>query len=134
MNYYESKQRKTDGKWDYTRNKRPTGYCCAYREIPKDADTLICEEHHDTSHKHHVDGHNTEEEAIACYKEYLLDHELRLDREMSNNQQKCRVCGDWTQKYADIGLTQMFILCDEHNNREEVEKLYQAPSLSMSSW
>lgn len=136
MNYYEPKQRTGDGRWDYTRNNYPAGYCRKYQEF----DTKLVpiseaeqEEYRATAHKHHTDGHATSEEACDCYKEWQLDHQLSLDRTMSNQQQKCKVCGEWTQKFAEVG-NQVIILCEEHNNREEVAKIYEAPSWSMSSW
>lgn len=133
MNYYEPKKR-LDGRWDYTRNGAPTGYCCEYRDIdPKFATDAQIEQYRATAHKHHTSGHETELEARECYKEYLLDHGLNLDREMSHAQHKCRVCGEWTSKFAEIG-NQLIVLCEQHNNRGEVEKIFQAPDWSASSW
>lgn len=149
MNYYEAKQRQTDKRWDYTRNNRPTGYCCEYLPVvseiipigeaeskeyqeAKEHQDQEAKEYSDTAHKHHTGGHETEKEACECYKEYRLDHHLSLNRTMSS-QQKCRICGEWTQKFAEVNLSCIFTLCDKHNNRETVEGLYNAPSWSASS-
>lgn len=136
MNYYEAKQRVKDRQWDYTRNGVAVGYCREYQEIdPKviPISEAQQEEYRATAHKHHTDGHATELEARECYREYLLDHNLSLNRTMAGQQMKCKVCGAWTQKFAEINV-QMIVLCEEHNNREEVAKLFEAPSVIWSSW
>jgi hypothetical protein len=108
MNYYEALQRR-DGRWDFTRNGAATGYC-----------------------REHEEGHATKEEASECYKEYLLDHKLRFSK-MSNQQQRCAVCKEYTEGYAEMD-TSLIVLCDKHRNREEVAKIYKAPSFVCSSW
>lgn len=136
MNYYDAKQRLSDGRWDYTCNNRPTGYCRPYEEIdpqiiPVSESQL--EEYRATAHKHHSHGHATEQEARECYREYLLDHSLSLGRKMSNQQLKCKSCGEWTQGFAEIN-NEIIVLCDQHNNRPTVETLFEAPGWSCSSW
>ena len=136
MNTYEPKQRIGDKKWDYTRNNYPTGYCAEYREIDTEVIPVSesqLAEWRETSHKHHTEGHETEAEACECYKQYILDHHLRLNLKMSDEQRKCEVCQAWTQSYADAQM-RIFTLCDKHNNRETVESLYPPPSTSWSSW
>jgi hypothetical protein len=139
MNYYQARKRESDGRWDYTRNNRPAGYCQEFKEFDPEfvenyhISEVEVEKHNKFSDKYHTDGHECEEEACDCYKEYQLDHALRLGLKMSDQQMKCKICDEWTQKYAEIDCS-MYILCDEHNNREEVEKLYKAPEFSMSSW
>jgi len=138
MNYYEPKQRKSDGRWDYTRNNHPTGYCHAFREFDKEfvenfhISASEVEKHNSFANKYHADGHESADEACECYKQYQLDHQLQLDHEDPNEQRKCQVCGEWTTKFATLDYS-IFQLCDEHRTREEVEKLYSAPSWSMSS-
>lgn len=139
MNYYEPKQRQSDGRWDYTRNNLPTGYCREFKPFDKEfvekyhISELDAEKHNGFSHKYHSDGHNSSDEACDCYKEYQLDHQLQLDHEDKNQQRKCQVCGEWTTKFALLDCS-IFQLCDEHRNREEIAKLYKAASFSMSSW
>jgi len=135
MNYYTTSQRQSDNKWDYTRNNRPVGYCRPYEKIDTERYGLTeeeCSEYEKTSHKHHDCGHDTEEEARECYKQYLLDHNLRFGK-MSNQKNKCRVCEEWTQGYAEIGNT-MFVLCENHSNEESVSSLFTTPQQSWSSW
>jgi hypothetical protein len=45
---------------------------------------------------------------------------------MASQQRKCEAdgCGAWTQGMARVGGHVSFVLCDEHRNRENVEKLY----------
>jgi len=128
VNYYSAKQRK-DGKWDYTcQNDNfiyPVGYCHlpdvtneVYNLFPEDVKCIT-----ENSDKFHECGHETQEEAEECYKQYILDFQLRLKTEDKNTQRKCQVCGEWTTLLAIVD-TKMFQLCDEHNNRDEVEKLY----------
>lgn len=138
MNYYEPKQRTSDGRWDYTRNNRATGYCCEFRPFDEEfvknyhISESEVEKHNQFSEKYHADGHETEEQACECYKQYLLDHKLRFSKSQ-NEQRKCQVCKEWTQNFTELDC-RIFTLCDEHNNREEISKIYSAPSWSSSSW
>jgi hypothetical protein len=105
MNYYTVRELadengKALGKFHYTRNGIATGYC-------RDGG---CD-------------HNSEEEALECWKKYLLDNHVSYDHTMYNQMCKCRVCGEWTDKFAQVGSMDMYVLCDNHRNREELEKL-----------
>lgn len=104
MNYYQPRKRK-DGKWDFTcRNDDDVwavGYCA------------------EAGGGHH----ESEEEARDCYTKYLLDKELTFTK-MANQQRRCQVCQEYTEGIAQVGQATMYVLCDEHRNREEVEKLY----------
>lgn len=134
MNYYKAKQRLKDKRWDYTRNNYPAGYCCEYREIDPTVIPISESEqkrYQATAHKHHTDGHETEEEACECYQEYLLDHSLRFGK-MSDQQLKCKVCDEWTQEFADIDC-HMIVLCPKHQGRETVKQLFKVGE-SWSSW
>ena len=139
MNYYEPKQRQSDQKWDFTRNNRPAGYCQAFKEFDKEfvenwkIPEREVEKHNSFANKYHDDGHETSAGACECYKEYMLDHKLQLDHEDRNQQRKCQVCGEWTTKFAMLDCS-LFHLCDDHRNREEVSKLYEAPTFIMASW
>jgi len=135
MNHYIAKKRQSDGKWDYTCNNRPTGYCHEWRDIdPKEIpiSESQLEAYRASKDKYHSCGHDTEEEARECYKRYQLDNSLRFST-MSNQQLKCKVCGEWTQGFAEVDCS-LFTLCDEHRNRETVEQIYKAPDESWSSW
>jgi hypothetical protein len=110
MNYYGARQRKTDGTWAFTCMNDgaiwPIGYCRPYQDLPnhpitggpRPADEV--EKERATAHKHHDGGHATAEEARECYRQYMLDHELRLMRKDSSAQHKCKVCGEWTQFFG----------------------------------
>lgn len=144
MNYYAARQRQSDMKWDYTcRNgdfTQPVGYCGGYIEwteemlkrlgLPEDHPSILREMQF--KNKYHTCGHDDQVEARCCYRVYLLDHRLKLKCEHPDAQIKCAVCGKWTTFYAEID-TQMWDLCEEHNTREEVEKLFAAPDEIWSS-
>lgn len=114
MNYQQARQRKTDGRWHFTNHRdevtNPIGYCA------------------DESSPCHLEGHDTPEGAAECYKRYLLDKRLDLTMETKDAMNRCRVCGEWTQKVAAIqgSVAWMFHLCDRHRNRVEVCKLMGA--------
>ena len=124
MNYYTALQRETDSKWDYTRRNdgviHAIGYCSGG----------------DRHEKCHEGGHETKEEAQDCYKEYLLDNELRLEgHELANSKRLCECdgCVVWTSKMAPISPTRSFVLCDEHRTREVVSGLFSVGE-SMGSY
>lgn len=143
MNYYQPRQREKDKRWDFTcmNDGRiwPVGYCRAYKDLEGDpivGHTVTPEylaEHRATQHKHHADGHATEDEARACYREYLLDHHLQLMLENPDVMVKCLVCGVFTTNYANCDHVS-YSLCPEHNNRAEVEKLVGPVGDIVSSW
>jgi Fe-S-cluster containining protein len=135
MRHYCAKQRESDKRWDFTADfhdvPQPIGYCCAYREFDTTVVPILESEQAEyraTAHKHHTDGHATVEEACECYKQYLLDHRLRLGATMSNQMQRCRVCEKWTDRFAIVGDSCLYVLCSEHNNRETIDSLYEAPT------
>lgn len=72
---------------------------------------------------YHDDGHATADEACECYKRYELDTALRFSTEQSTKRQ-CEVCKEWTQSHATVGGYTVFVLCEAHANRAEVEKLF----------
>lgn len=133
MNYYGPRQRETDKQWDYTcRNDDriwPVGYCAAFRD-PDEPPSLFPwredqkAEYRATKDKHHTTGHATSEEACTCFREYLLDHHLNLAGKYQDAWHKCVVCGQLTDRFAEIRHGQSFYLCDAHRTREEVEKLF----------
>jgi hypothetical protein len=131
MRYYTARQR-MDKKWDFTCGRCPVGYCAAYKEWTKEElekfglDEVFLQKVASFKEKHHTCGHETEKEAQECYKQYLLDQELRFG-EIQDAQYKCRICKKWTQKYASFS-TSMWFLCDEHCNREGVDQIYEAPT------
>lgn len=136
MRHYDAKQRLSSMKWDYACGNHPVGYCAGYREftekdsfLPEQIRTTENEKMLANKEKYHTEGHDTEEEARLCYKQYLLDNRLRLNPEQTNPSQlnKCRVCGEFCSGYATIGECEMYFLCKEHCNRDEVDKLMRPP-------
>lgn len=133
MNHLGPMQRTTDGRWDYTYNGRAFGYCCEYSPIPEDGKIMpaeVAKRHNEKMQpfigKFHADGHATSEEACECYKQYLLDTQLILQKQENNQSRqgfKCRVCDVWTTCIATAGPYKLFMLCPEHQTRENVEKL-----------
>lgn len=122
---YKVSERK-DHRFDYTcsdaagNNIFPVGYCARYRntfnaELTPEAFKFI--------DKHHTNGHSTPQEAADCYKEYQLDRHLKLHLENKDKQDKCAVCGNQTSLSASL-KSSTWTLCDTHNNREEVSKLF----------
>ena len=144
MNYYKARQRQSDGKWDYTCGHDgggmypvyPIGYCTA---LPNITDASIypfspeeIQLFQENVSKFHTSGHNTPEEACECYKQYCLDFHSRFGIEDNHVQKKCKVCGEWTTLYALVDSS-VFQLCEKHNNRDEVEKLFKTPGEIWSS-
>jgi hypothetical protein len=116
MNYYQASQRIKDGIWHYTAMNDhriwPVGYC---------ADGCL--------------GHATKEEAEDHYQQWRLDT-AHYDGRMSNQQRRCEVCQAWTDGYASIepGFATLYILCDDHRNRDELAKLLPSPEMIAASW
>ena len=145
MNHYKARQRETDGRWDYTSGNpregvHPVGYCRAWKPQDPNASWMLPGEAEQENaemapfvHKFHTDGHATSEEACDCYREYLLDHRLRLhDPPLDpSTLNKCVVCGAYTAGLAELNFEHWW-LCDEHRNRTEVEKL--VPKGEREAW
>ena len=119
MNYYDARERKGadgkgTGKWHYTCENDgriyPVGYCAQG-----------CE------------GHDTPEEACEHYRQYLLNERTRYDGQLHGEQRECAVCGAWTQGVVYVDGWHSYVLCDEHRNREEMERLYPKVGQIMSS-
>lgn len=138
MRHEAARQRKSDGRWDYTTTVgdlvRPIGYCRAamteadWQELadkigykPTDSEKAKAAEF---AHKHHTDGHAMAEEAQACYREYLLDHHRRAyeDRE---TMRRCQVCEEWTNGVVEVD-SHYFHLCRQHQDRQSVASLLPA--------
>lgn len=152
MNLYSPKQKPVDGRWRYTlENSSGTmelGYCHAYRawaaedikyydpaSAQKEADRLNAL-YAPFQSKFHDDGHATAEEAVQCYRGYLLDLQLRFSEKPDpEKQHRCAVCGEWTQHAGWIAgeAHHFWHLCLAHQSREEVEKLFKGTSEAWGS-
>lgn len=151
MNYYQPRQvdpesdRPDAGKWRYTKMNDgkvwAVGYCAEG-----------CE------------GHDTPEGAYEHQTQFVLDHEIRLDVRINDQQLRCVAptnrrfvpadkllaggvitgadareaevvkCGEWTGTVAEAGMLRQWPLCDEHRNREVVAKLLGTVGDEISSW
>lgn len=80
------------------------------------------------------DGHPTEEAARRHYTEYLLDNRLQLDLQLTGQQRRCEVCGEWTQGLARVDHSSSWPLCDQHRTREAVAVLFGTVGDMISSW
>ncbi|MCI0347060.1 MAG: hypothetical protein L0221_16730 [Chloroflexi bacterium] len=120
MNYYEARQvdpksdRPDAGKWRYTvRNDDQVwavGYCTA------------------------CPGHDDREGAYQHQTEYLLAERLKLDGQWDGTQFRCVApvradgaespCGEWTDRFAEVGHWWTGNLCDRHRTRDVVAELF----------
>lgn len=112
MNYYDARQRQSDGKWDFTCHNRrmgtwPIGTCGQQR----------CE-------------HNTPDEARECYRQYILDQMLKLDHHEFKPWVECEAegCDFDTNKAAQAGNYFHWALCPKHMNKETVAGLLKVGS------
>lgn len=148
MNHYGPSQRQSTGRFDYTCSNRrtgtyPIGYCHSFKEFtPKfipfsqeECDRLNEKEKPFLS-KYHDDGHATADEACACYRVYLLDHETRFHDppEAPKTLHRCEICNEFTAGMAEVGNSDSWYLCDTHRNRETVEKLFSKVGECWSSY
>lgn len=133
MNTYQVLER-ADGRFDFTRENdgviRPCGYCHAYTPISSEAVWATPEmiqqwnaAEAPFAPRYHADGHATKAEAAACYRDYLLDHQLQLGLRDPLSQHRCVICGEWTEMHARLDM-ESWTLCELHNHRVEVEKLF----------
>ena len=139
MNYDEARQREDDKRWDMTSMNdgriHPIGYCHAWNP-PKPGDWLYdlhkpeWDKMEQFKDKYHTDGHATAIEASDCYREYLLDN--RLQFATIGHYNPCEVCGTLTNQMSQIDGWPQHLLCPEHANREEVEKLWPKGELYQS--
>lgn len=117
--------RKSDNRWIYTRGGQPYGYCQPGSDVGFSEEKILSyfdtREQYDAfiapyqeaveAGKFHDTGHETKEEALECMKRYMIDFELRFqdDRESSSQQNRCRVCRDFTSGAAWLVL--MVTMC-----------------------
>lgn len=140
MNYLAAREIVSDdgptGKYHYTSMRddivRPIGYCAGWQpwmdgpveglHVPE----KILEQERlklaPFKGKFHSHGHENPEEACGCYREFILDTKVRFDHTLSDEQRKCRVCGEWTQSLASIDSFVFIPLCKAHLNRDSVAK------------
>lgn len=150
---HEKPRQREDGKWDYTytstsdENGIATGYCYPWQEFDEETKRMLygsdgtkdyeqyAQPKRDAIDKFHSCGHDTPEEAIACYRQYLLDFHLRFHNgpEDPRTLHQCAAenCFNYTAGEGEIADYARFYLCNDHRNRETFEKLFQ---LGGESW
>ena len=133
---YQPRQRESDKRWDYTISSdeegwaHPAGYCHEYKELSSSLGfpPETAEKHNMSIRpfrdKFHGSGHATAEEAVLCYRQYQLDHELKFycqPQEEVDRLERCTFCREFTAGYAFLGNIHNWPLCIKHQTREIVE-------------
>lgn len=147
--YLQALQKESTKRWDFTSSTGssgayPLGYCAGWKEPPEgeEAQQLDArlgagfskrlaediEKKRPFKDKYHTEGHATEAEACACYREYELDHELEfhdLPRAKADTLHRCEGpgCEEFTAGIGSLGQHRFFHLCPAHQNRATVEQL-----------
>lgn len=149
MRHYAARAKESNGRWDYTVAHDgaiyPVGYCVgrfeaywpehpganaqeAYGGVERYQEARARELEH--AAKYHDDGHATAAEACACYKAFVLDHEIRYIADAAEGQaetlHRCEApdCTDYTSGGAVwSGTSRPFNLCAAHRTREIVDAL-----------
>jgi hypothetical protein len=146
MNFHKARERhdaegKPTGVWDYTcynDNQKatwPEGYCHKWRPLQDTNIGREWTEHEIMEHarhkeKYHEVGHRTALDAVNCHREYELDRlrfwgEDRLTHKPDSlHRCKAEGCEKYCASFADIPGSQTWTLCEDHLNRETVEKLF----------
>ena len=148
MNYYDARELRDEngqgtGRWHYTCKNDdqvcPVGYCSPWERCPECKGEFLpgklggahCEHCKDTRlvrKKEPCPGHATPEEACEHQRQYELDHakfhpETEEIRKRATALFRCEVCGHFTCGYADCGVARVYMLCNEHCNREALDGL-----------
>lgn len=144
--WYRARQRQSDGRWDYTSSNTSNtwchaeGYCRGWTEYTEDelretdarlgegfSERLIAERDRNLAYKErfHKNGHATQEEAVACYRDYVFDCERR-EYVSDDTQKPCMECQAWTPNVIEIGrpFGIWLHLCDEHKTAVLMRKHY----------
>lgn len=129
---YQPLKRKGDGRWDMTVGSddegwtHAIGYCHAYRELkPMEG---FSQEQTDRENakiapfraKYHDTGHDSAEQAEACYREYVLDQEVRFSR--TTSAERCLECQEWTPEMVEVGPFRFLRLCAKHQAADLIRK------------
>jgi len=140
---HEAPRQKNDGTWGYTTATRndcyAIGYCRPFEEWSEQSIAHVFggdQEEYEryiapyraVKEKFHDGGHNTAEEACECYKQYLLDFDVRFrdDVEDANALYKCAHpdCKEYTSGSAEItGSMRHWVLCASHRNIDVVKSM-----------
>lgn len=150
MNYYKARQRDKTKRWDFTRRNDdiilPVGFCAGWHEstpaslahLDKGVSgALLAEQEKQRPFQKcfHKDGHDTEAEARACFRAYLLDIKLDLKGHVIEPTPKCNVkgCAKGAREVR-AGNYHYWYLCETHRTREVVEGLLEPPTEFFGSY
>ena len=143
MNHDAPRQKK-DGTWGYTSANdglcHAIGYCSPFEEwsensianifgADKDRYEAYIAPYRAAADKFHDGGHNSAHEACECYKQYLLDFDLRFheEQEKPDTLYKCEApeCESFTSGNVSVVGTCMsrWNLCENHRTKEIVAGL-----------
>ena len=145
---YDAPRQKQDGTWGYTSMNDGSiwaiGYCKPFDEWCENSINAVFngdkEEYEQyitpyrlAKDKFHDGGHLTAEEACECYKNYVLDFNLRYydDEENARQPYKCEYpkCKSYTSGgIRIIESIQNFDLCQEHRNKNCISELLKIGS------
>lgn len=152
MRYHQPRQIESGpnaGRWHYTvridGDIYPEGYCSRWRVCPAcdghaflDAQGDRCETCGNRGSIEVTDpcpGHDTPQGAYRHQTEWVLDHHLDLRGGRPDTQHPCRVCGEWTTRFAAVaGEEKTYPLCDAHRTREHVAGLFGQVGDSLGSY
>jgi hypothetical protein len=142
MNYYAARQREDDKKWDYTcmndGRTWPIGYCSRFREAKLMTEggyfhtQQSADRHNSFKEKYGPHHHEIKDQAIACYKDYLLDNDLHFwpyceltdEKPMTRTEHRCETEGCESYKTGLCRVDQRdFHLCNDHQTREVMATL-----------
>ena len=71
--------------------------------------------------RYHKNGHDSKDEACACFRMYLLDYHTDFSVELGQ-MCECMICAQPTHLGAMV-YGQAYVLCDQHRNRDELNGL-----------
>jgi hypothetical protein len=77
--------------------------------------------------------HYSPEEAEEHYRAYLLDT-ARYDGHWRGVAYRCELCGEWTDRFAQLDSFVVHRLCPAHLNREGLSRLLEGPLVTLQSW
>lgn len=118
MRHTRALQREADSRWDMATTGGGHTYAagfCAGRMVTYGRPAI-------DDGDFHTGGHETKEEAEACYHRYLASR-VRFGM-FDDVQMKCKACGAWTQHHAQVEGT-VWALCPQHHTAEHVLALVQ---------
>jgi hypothetical protein len=135
---YQALQRHVDGRWVMTVSSdeehwlHAVGYCSGPFDLvwpPYSGDSNTFgflgkddyERHREKEmvfrNRYHTAGHETAEEAEACYLEYAIDHRRSF---IATSGHRCAFCMQWTDHHVEIGETRLISICPEHETPENI--------------